>query len=666
MNDTWLGKIRDERAVCRAIEFGLREQEAMQELVTEKGVGAIWMRILAPQAKRSLKELWMWYPFAPPGQGDEEALRRLRADGWVPVEEPQNQRVRSLAGQLRAIRRVLQPGDGGDFADWARADDIAAVDAVPVTLAFSHPEGSLVIPSEIEYIMVAQTYPPPVMGKEAVVWVDGQLSHYSLELLGEQGGAIWQELAEALEALDSGSAAPAWQRARDAASRLARAYWDAHRQQQQAPALRRPRKLPQLRSNFRTKVPSTNSFRALTQSFGPGVQATLWSVVPGGMLELITPNNSHLRVEANTASESVVLHRYVMEQLGPEGLKHMLALLDAYHLQTGGQAAKEDARVSLRQLLIRMGKGQHADDPHEQAKLRDTILYLASTWITSDESRYVNAPRVPPPPLASQRRRRNMQRKEFSPLVVVERQRAGDDGTLQIPSEVVFHLGAEFFETLFGENAQYFLVPTAKLLDYHAVREQQELILAMYLSNHITISGGRFTVSFPVLLLQSALQSKQELLQGDNRTRDAVRVLFALEHLERDGFIIRDAHLQVDSVLTAELALAVRSNAEDTVLEQLAPAAQRRLSGSALYNGMLVQEVRDVKRQRREALQRLLDSSDTPPLAFEAGLLLREQAEKRSRQQQAARERRRKEENRAGIVEGSVVKGHPRKRSAPQ
>lgn len=259
-----------------------------------------------------------------------------------------------------------------------------------------------------------------------------------------------------------------------------------------------------------------------------------------------------------------------------------------------------------------------------------------------------------------------MQRKEFSPLVVVERQRAGDDGTLQIPSEVVFHLGAEFFETLFGENAQYFLVPTAKLLDYHAVREQQELILAMYLSNHITISGGRFTVSFPVLLLQSALQSKQELLQGDNRTRDAVRVLFALEHLERDGFIIRDAHLQVDSVLTAELALAARSSAEETVLEQLAPATQRRLSGSALYNGMLVQEVRDVKRQRREALQRLLDSSDTPPLAFEAGLLLREQAEKRSRQQQAARERRRKEENRAGIVEGSVVKGHPRKRSAPQ
>src|SRR5205814_440920 len=112
------------------------------------------------------------------------------------------------------------------------------------------------------------------------------------------------------------------------------------------------------------------------------------------------------------------------------------------------------------------------------------------------------------------------------------------------------------------------------------------------LSNHITISGGRFTVSFPVLLLQSALQSKQELLQGENRTRDAVRVLLALEHLERDGFVVRDAHLHVDSVLTAELALAARSGAEETVLEQLAPATQHRLRGAPLYTVMLNQDVR--------------------------------------------------------------------------
>jgi hypothetical protein len=620
----------------------------MQELVTEKGVGSIWMRLLAPQAKRSLKELWMWYPFVPPEQGDEELLRRLGEDGWVPVEEPRNQRVRCLAGQLRTVRRMLQPGESGDLLDWAKAEDIAEVDGVPVTLAFSHPEGTLVIPSEIEYVMVAQTYPPPVMGKEAVVWVDGQLSHYSLDLLGEQGLAIWQELADALEALGTSSTAPsAWQRARDAASRLAMAYWEAHLQQL-APALRRPRKLPELRSNFRTKVPSTNSFRALTQSFGPGVQATLWSVVPGGALELITPNNSHLRVEASTSNESVVLHRYVMEQLGPEGLKHMLALLDAYHLQTGGQAAKEDARVSLRQLLIRMGKGKHADEPGEQAKLRDTILYLASTWITSDESRYLNAPRVPPPPLAQQRRKRNMQRKEFSPLLVIERMRTGDDGTIQIPSEIVFHLGGEFYETLFGENAQYFLVPTAKLLDYHAVREQQELILAMYLSNHITISGGRFHVSFPVLLLQSALQSKQDLQQGENRTRDAVRVLFALEHLERDGFILRNAHPEVDTVLIAELVLAAQAGQEEKVIEQLAPHTQARMRDSSQYHA---RDTLNFKRLRREALQDLLDRPDTAPLVFEAGILLKEQAEKRSRQQQAARARR----YLPGRVSGTVV-----------
>src|SRR5207248_9818923 len=127
---------------------------------------------------------WMWYPFVPPENGEEEALR---AERWIPVEEPRNQRIRCLAGQMRPIRRLLQPGEDGNIVDWARAEDIAAVDAVPVTLVFSHSEDSLMIPSEIEYVLVAQRYPPTQMGRYAVVGVECTLAHYSLDLLVARG-----------------------------------------------------------------------------------------------------------------------------------------------------------------------------------------------------------------------------------------------------------------------------------------------------------------------------------------------------------------------------------------------------------------------------------------------------------------------------------------------
>ena len=366
--------------------------------------------------------------------------------------------------------------------------------------------------------------------------------------------------------------------------------------------LSKPKKerLPALTSGHRTKLPSTPSFDAIRQSFGPGVgvQMSLWDHTSETRFELTTPNGASLVIAGNSPSESIALYHYVTSDVGPEGLKHLLVLLDTYYLKTGGKDRKADASISVRHLLVRLGKGKKADDKDEQQKLMKTILYLARTLVSSDTKR------------------------KASPLLIIEGLTPDEQGNFLIPSEIEYHLGQHFFETLFGKQPQYFSVPTAQLLSYHATREQQELLLAFYLSNQLTLQGGQCSLDFVTLLLQSALQSSKDIQQGTNRTRDAQRVLYALERLEQHGLIVRAPHEDVDTVLAIDLF----TGTEKELAKKVSDTTKKRLQ--KLLSTLKESSPQMLNTRRRRALQRLLEmepaipEEQALPLTFTAGVLL--------------------------------------------
>ncbi|MBA2397064.1 MAG: hypothetical protein H0V70_30450 [Ktedonobacteraceae bacterium] len=559
------------------------------------------------------KRFWIIGIFATLRGASEEVIEELRTDGWEPWSE-QTKAVFSFLETHFAQTLIVEEYDYG-FRYWARTPALLFAQRYPVLLTHQT--------DEKEY---AHLVPPDmVVGSAALIFEGDSYFLYTIEQLGEQG----QDLSVQIKAgmlLFPDDADPsehdrrrqeaarreAWEPTQQAAQHLAKLYWELH--QQRTKSSPRTHGLPALTSAHRTRLPLTNSFRGLAQSFGPAVQHSIWNQQLEGTLELLTPNGTLLRVVGTNTAENVALHRYVTQMLGPEGLKHLIILLDAYYLQTKGTDRKADARVSLRQLLIRLGAGSKADDREEQRKFMHSILYLASTYITSDERQ---PPETRPQPLARQRRRRKTDRKDYSPLLIIERLKPSPDGSIQIPDEVEYHLGAEFFEALFGPQQQFFSLPTALLLRYHAVREQQELLLAFYLSNALITSGGRFSASFLTLVLQSALQSQDEVARGHDRLRDARRVLFALEHLEQQDLIRRESHIAIDTALTMELAT------KKEIQEMLAPATLQRIQLEVTYQQQLPPE--KIRASRRIALQQLLDEHTHPPVTFLAGPVLVDQ-----------------------------------------
>jgi hypothetical protein len=257
----------------------------------------------------------------------------------------------------------------------------------------------------------------------------------------------------------------------------------------------------------------------------------------------------------------------------------------------------------------------------EQRKLMHTLLYLSRTWIESPETTYVKAHR---------RRRggKEVRSTEYTPLLVLERLKLDEIDGIKIPETVEFHLGAEFYDLLFGERQQYFTLPTADLLRYHGVREQQEICLAFYLSNFLILNGGRYGVNFPTMLTESGIRLAEDIENAQNRLRDALRVLYALERLEKDGWIIRAAHPDIDTVLAVELFTG------ECKQEDVSPGTYQRITTN--HNHLRGASVTDLRRKRREALQHLLGIGRSDALQFTTGSLLKAQAEKREAQRQQA------------------------------
>jgi hypothetical protein len=395
------------------------------------------------------------------------------------------------------------------------------------------------------------------------------------------------------------------------------------------------RTLTPITSGHVQKLPSSNEARALIQSFSPSLlrKPTLWDHIesPDGEnseIHLVTPNNSHLNVRGETEQERKALHTYITKMIGTEGLKHMLVMLSIYMEQTGGRDRKEDACVKLRDVLKRIYNGdeKHIDDPDEQRKLMHSILYLARTWVT-DMSK---------PPEESRNKKHKY--RDYTPLLVLERLRSDEITGIRIPQEIEFHLGEDFYNLMFGRRQKFWTLPTSLILSYHSVQDQHEICLAFHLGNMVSLARTGFREHFPALLVQAGLMSMDEITHGHDRTRDALSVLYALEHIDRDGIVRRGEHEDIDTILATEYFLHDSEPAENYnayVGKLIATKKQKRIVSVETYHRIHTQYFflrgkteQELRRLRLSKLKHLLATNERNTIPFSAGITIGQQVEK--------------------------------------
>ncbi len=339
-----------------------------------------------------------------------------------------------------------------------------------------------------------------------------------------------------------------------------------------AQSRRRSTPIPAMTSGHKTPLPGTEHFLVLTGSFGPSIekQPSLWG---DGGFDLLTPSGS-LRIEGQTLKENTWLQHYVARELGPEGLKDLAGLLDVYIFLTKGRHQKQDVEVTAKQVLQRIGREGHADDNDEQDRLLNTAFYLARSYVVVHSST----------------------QKRTTPLLVLESVIEDTDGNKTLR----YHLGQDFFDALFGTTPRHYALPTPRVIGYHSVKSQHELLLSFFLGNRLALGKGHCSLYFVTVCTQSALYALERLLRGEkNRMRDAMQVIYALERLEQDELIVRSPHEDVDAILAVNLCL------DPTTESQLAPATLSRIQ--RILPGLKGYQTKTLNAKRRIALQRLLN-----------------------------------------------------------
>ena len=632
--------------------------------------------------EESEKALWMWGPHVATHDSYINSIDLLIASGYQQVPRDSGNFLMSHLLSTMADIAVVQ-NDDASAVMWALSSDIEHARRYPVTLACELEDDAP--GTDTGHIEMLQLLPLPRVGEFALVASNGHLIHYHISQLPfeaqtlqtEMGKKLidlarpgawaihndfhamstreigYQHLAtdlrtnilqnvsrkeakQALKMLENAHKDIAnlrqswlkkdwldqWREIKLMMQNLAVAYATYHNAQQ--PAHRQHKPVPGITSGDHTKMPGGNAFRGLQQSFGPGLQQSLWNTESSTEMQLITPNNSLLSVRGENDQERRALYQYIGDEIGVEGLKHMVVLLHAYHAQTGGRERKSDAIVTPRQLLDLLGyNASKVDDKDEQRKIVQTILYLSRTWITSQETSYERA---------AGRGRRQKKNVEYTPLIVLEALKPSKDGGLEIPRTIEFHLGKEFYDMLFGERMQYYMLPTAQIIAYHGKNQQQEICLAFYLSNYITFNAGRYSVHFPMMTEGAGIRLSEDINKGDHRTRDALRVLQALEQLQKDGWFTRDAHEHIDMALAADFYLAGQGARE----ADYSPETLKRIKQTYAYLRALTPL--ELRRKRRENLQHLLGTFTDNAVTFKAGSLLREQSEKLQDARKTAKE----------------------------
>lgn len=627
--------------------------------------------------------LWFWsnsknlYPETP------EMADQLTADGYQYIAETDQAGPAVAATQFADAATFLVDPDKGSVKLYMHTDDVERIRKYPVSLAFA-----LDLPAKEASIPMLQFLPLPHIGEYAIIHGKQEaISIYHIEDLPERAGQVWQEMGrklrelaapggwylhsemhsictredryqqvragiEAEQATQTDTRAqratrmalqhleeahtqvldvrqswlkPDWlERWKDVsrmAQELSASYYEHHRDLNRKARIT---SIPPVTSTQNTMIPSSNGFRGLVQSFGPGVQAGLWNTETSAEMMLNTPNNTLLKVKGENAVERVALHQYITDGIGVEGLKHMVGILHAYHNSTGAHERKEDAIVSLYGLLKMMGYDKKAEEKEEQHKLMNTLLYLSRTWVQSHEITYEQEGRG-----RGGKQRRGV---EYSPLIVLEALKASEMGGITIPEKVEFHLGKEFYDLMFGDRQQYYSLPTAQILSYHSKNEQQEICLAFYLTNYITMNAGHnnYSVYFSTLLEGSAIRLEESIEKSINRTRDALRAIYAIEHLQKDGWFTRPAHEDIDTALAVDFYL------KDSKPEKLAEETRKRIISK--YAHLAGKSMQELKRMRRIALQNLLDGKGKA-IEFKPGTMLQAQAEKIEAGRQRAKAR---------------------------
>ncbi len=380
--------------------------------------------------------------------------------------------------------------------------------------------------------------------------------------------------------------------------------------------------LPSLTSMHQTTLPSVEHFRGLAQSFGPRVSQSLWNTEGSKEQLLEAPNGARLAVRGENGHEQKALWQLIDGGMGVEGIKYMAVMLAAYHAQTGGVERKLDARVTLRQLLIFMWRENHADDLDEQRKLMHYILFMARTWVTALDKEQI----------VKRRGRPRSTYREYTPLIVLEALGSDERGGIKIPESIEFHLGKEFWDQMFGTHKHFFTLPTLLILGYHSKDQPQEICLAFYLANMLNMNDGTFSIHYPTLLIQTGLQDQLDIDKGQNRTRAAMRAIYALEQLEKDQLIKRDPHPDIDTTLAVEYYL------QEAKKNALSENTLARIQNA--YRHFQSMRPAEMKTKKRVALQSLLERVEHNTITFRSGTLINAQIEKRIAGRRAAVETR--------------------------
>jgi hypothetical protein len=266
-----------------------------------------------------------WGIFEVVEDANEEVLAELRADGWEPRIESTSEQFYLLEQQLGQTLIIYGKYSNGY---WARTTDIQFATDYPVQLTYQTSDEN------------PHDTPSPARRHGAYALIDDGATTrvYTVDQLGEEGPRLCEQIRVGMLIVPSQKVLSQqkvyklaelrrirWRETHEAAQQLAKLYWNFYQDELNLRDEIPQRRLHALTSSDRTKLPRTNAFLGLVQSFGPSIRPSTWVRRQlSGDLQLLTPNGSRLRVIGKNDWEWTALYGYVNDMMGPEGLKHVL------------------------------------------------------------------------------------------------------------------------------------------------------------------------------------------------------------------------------------------------------------------------------------------------------------------------------------------------------
>lgn len=364
-----------------------------------------------------------------------------------------------------------------------------------------------------------------------------------------------------------------------------------------------------------TSLPSSNGHRGLLSSFGPGLiqQPSLWTNQPGTVASTLTTYNKTVLFIRATGPTRKGIDLYIQTMMDAAGLKILLTLLDYWHEETKAKTAKETATVTPRQLLLKAGYARmEANSPDMQRKAYYCLLYLANVSASAKERRYV--PENPQKPTGKQIKKTVPT--EWKPFITLKTPISADtDGLPVVPDTLTYGLSEQAYQEMFSAQAHYFQLPTKEVLKYSAKNCVHELCLAYYLADQLTIQHFPEERYLLNIIFHAGLHHEKSFERDKNHLRFLLRVLYALEHLEIDQWIKREAQPLIDEILAIDLLQGGKATL-------LADATKERIQANYVHLGKATPSA--LKARKIALLKDLTESK----LLLSHGQLLEERVKK--------------------------------------